>query len=208
MSAGQIRKKSHPVTHKKAARERNRLAAMIRIQDIGICLFEKGGFGTTSVRDIAAAAEVSESSVYRYFGGKGGNLVWEPLDSLFEDELVSSLGTLPILNASEEAFAAAFSRLDTAQRTSLLARTKLAKNSTEAASAVMAQFQTDIAELTGAFAKPLRMRRTNPRPMLLARVVLECVDFALDRWQSSGGSKSLSSLIRESFAALRDLPGL
>jgi len=197
-------------------RERNRRAAMVHIQDVGIELFEKSGFATTSVQDIAAAAQVSESSIYRYFGGKGGILVWEPLDSLFEEELSSRLGLLPILRAAEEGFAAAFSRMDSAQRKSLLARTRIAKRSPEAASAVLAQFQADADELATAFAKTLGMRRrTNPRPALLARVVLECVDLALDRWQASGrptlglgGRASLPLLVAESFAALRDLPEL
>lgn len=188
---------------------------MVHIQDVAVELFQKRGFAPTSVQDVAAAAEVSESSIYRYFGGKGGILVWEPLDAIFEEEFAARLGGLPVLKASEDAFVAAFSRLDSSQRKSLLARTRIAKNSPEAASAVMGQFQADVEELTEAFSKTLGIRRSNPRSALLARVVLECVDLALDRWQGNSkavlggtGRKSLPLLVADSFAALRDLPTL
>ncbi len=186
-------------------RARNRRAAMLHVQTVALERFEANGFAETSVQDIAARAEVSESSVYRYFGGKGGILVWEPLDDLFERALVQYLGTLPILEAAEEAFVSAFSGLDADQKASLMLRNRIARNSPEAAAAVMEQFRSDTAELTEAFAATLRIRANNPRATLLARVVLECIDLALERWESSGGRRALATLVRESFAALREL---
>ncbi len=181
---------------------------MLHVQTVALACFEAKGFAETSVQGIAQEAAVSESSVYRYFGGKGGILVWDPLDSVFEEALVARLGTLPVLQAAEEAFVDAYSSLDREQKLSLLARNRIARGSPEAAAAVMAQFRSDTAELSAAFAIALRVRRTNPRASLMARIVLECVDVALERWEASSGRRSLPTLVRESFAALRELPAL
>lgn len=61
-------------------RERKRLAAMRRIQREAVLLFDAHGYPQVSVERIAAAAEVSPSSVYRYFGTKEHILLWDEYD--------------------------------------------------------------------------------------------------------------------------------
>jgi AcrR family transcriptional regulator len=51
-------------------RERKRIAAMRRIQEVALDLFDSRGFDKVTIEQIARAAEVSTSSVYRYFGTK------------------------------------------------------------------------------------------------------------------------------------------
>ena len=51
-------------------RERKRIAAMRRIQEVALDLFDARGFDKVTIEQIARAAEVSTSSVYRYFGTK------------------------------------------------------------------------------------------------------------------------------------------
>ncbi|WP_327085478.1 TetR/AcrR family transcriptional regulator [Nonomuraea sp. NBC_01738] len=56
-------------------RERRRLKAMRAIQDCALDLFDERGFGAVTIEEIAAAAAISPSSVYRYFGTKEGIVV-------------------------------------------------------------------------------------------------------------------------------------
>lgn len=56
-------------------RERWRLKAMRAIQERALDLFDERGFGAVTIEEIAAAAEVSPSSVYRIFGTKEGIVV-------------------------------------------------------------------------------------------------------------------------------------
>lgn len=63
-------------------RERWRLNAMRTIQERALDLFDERGFDAVTIEEIAAAAEVSPSSVYRYFGTKEGLLVADEFDSL------------------------------------------------------------------------------------------------------------------------------
>jgi AcrR family transcriptional regulator len=74
-------------------RERKRLAAMHRIQSVALDLFEAHGFDAVTIERIAAEAEVSPSSVYRYFGTKEQLVIWDELDpgalAAIEHELAS-----------------------------------------------------------------------------------------------------------------------
>ena len=62
-------------------RERWRISAMRTIQERALDLFDARGFDAVTIEEIASAAEVSPSSVYRYFGTKEGLVVADEFDS-------------------------------------------------------------------------------------------------------------------------------
>jgi len=70
-------------------RERKRRAAMRHIQRVALDLFDERGFQQVSVEQIADTAEVSPSSVYRYFGTKEGIVLADDFDALSEAELTT-----------------------------------------------------------------------------------------------------------------------
>ncbi|MEU0565876.1 helix-turn-helix domain-containing protein [Nonomuraea sp. NPDC005983] len=73
-------------------RERWRLKAMRAIQERALDLFDERGFGAVTIEEIAAAAEVSPSSVYRIFGTKEGIVVTDvEFDSMSPEALESIL---------------------------------------------------------------------------------------------------------------------
>ncbi|MFY1636224.1 TetR/AcrR family transcriptional regulator [Solwaraspora sp. WMMB335] len=47
-----------------------RRAAMARIRNVALDLFEEGGYRATTIDQIAHAAEVAPASIFRYFGSK------------------------------------------------------------------------------------------------------------------------------------------
>lgn len=61
-------------------RERKRLMAMRRIQSVALELFEAHGFDVVTVEQIAASADASPSSVYRWFGTKEQLVIWDEYD--------------------------------------------------------------------------------------------------------------------------------
>ena len=68
-------------------RERRRLQATRTIQERALDLFDARGFDAVTIEEIAAAAEVSPSSVYRYFGTKEGLLVADEFDDMTREAL-------------------------------------------------------------------------------------------------------------------------
>ncbi|MFE3444127.1 TetR/AcrR family transcriptional regulator [Nocardia sp. NPDC059180] len=68
-------------------RERWRLEAMHTIQERALDLFDEKGFGAVTIDEIAAAAEVSPSTVYRLFGTKEGIIVADEFDNMSAEEI-------------------------------------------------------------------------------------------------------------------------
>ncbi|VEG29965.1 TetR/AcrR family transcriptional regulator [Actinomyces howellii] len=61
-------------------RARKKAATMHHIQETALALFSANDFDAVSIEQIAAAAEVSPSTVYRYFGTKEGLVVRDEYD--------------------------------------------------------------------------------------------------------------------------------
>lgn len=61
--------------------ERRKIQAMLEIQDVALGLFESDGYRKVSVEQVAAAAGVSASTIYRYFGTKEQLVVWDHIDT-------------------------------------------------------------------------------------------------------------------------------
>ncbi|MDV3221031.1 helix-turn-helix domain-containing protein [Intrasporangium sp.] len=72
-------------------REQWRRNAMHVIQERALDLFDERGFAAVTIEEIAAAAEVSPSSVYRYFGTKEGLLVADEFDTMAPETLADIL---------------------------------------------------------------------------------------------------------------------
>lgn len=68
-------------------RERKRQRAMRTIQERALDLFDERGFDAVTIEEIAAAAEVSASSVYRYFGTKERIVVADEFDRMSQAAL-------------------------------------------------------------------------------------------------------------------------
>ncbi|WP_280234398.1 TetR/AcrR family transcriptional regulator [Nocardia cyriacigeorgica] len=68
-------------------RERWRRKATHTIQECALDLFDEKGFGAVTIDEIAAAAEVSPSTVYRLFGTKEGIIVADEFDNLSTEEI-------------------------------------------------------------------------------------------------------------------------
>lgn len=63
-------------------RQRKKAAAMAQIQQVAVDLFEEKGFDAVTIEAVAEAAEVSPSTVYRYFGTKEKLVLADQFDDL------------------------------------------------------------------------------------------------------------------------------
>jgi AcrR family transcriptional regulator len=79
---------------------------MRHVQDVALDLFDEHGFDAVTVERIAEAADVSPSSVYRYFGTKEGIVLFEPNEGALRDMETRELDALPLLEALRRMIAA------------------------------------------------------------------------------------------------------
>ena len=98
------------MTSNPGLRERKKLAAMLRIQEVALDLFDERGFDNVTIEQIADAAEVSPSSVYRYFGTKEQVIIWDDFDVQFFGAADVELTTKPPVEAVRSALAEAMTR--------------------------------------------------------------------------------------------------
>jgi AcrR family transcriptional regulator len=70
---------------------------MHRIQTVALALFEEHGFAAVTVERIAHEADVSPSSVYRYFGTKEQIVLWDDYDPIWVASITNELpGSSPL----------------------------------------------------------------------------------------------------------------
>jgi AcrR family transcriptional regulator len=84
-------------------RERKKRSAMRRIQEVAVDLFDERGFEDVTIEQIAEAAEVSPSSVYRYFGTKEQVVLGDEVDVDLFDAIEAELATHPPVEAMRRA---------------------------------------------------------------------------------------------------------
>jgi AcrR family transcriptional regulator len=85
--------------------ERKKRAAMQRIQEAALDLFDAHGYESVTIEQIAEAAEVSPSSIYRYFGTKEQLVLYEEGDLEFLAIVDGELAQKPPLEAVRRALA-------------------------------------------------------------------------------------------------------
>jgi AcrR family transcriptional regulator len=88
-----------PIAAGMGLRERKRLAAMRHVQEVALDLFDEQGYGAVTIEQIAATAEVSPSSIYRYFGTKENLVLWDEYDPAIVRGVIAEMHEHPPLVA-------------------------------------------------------------------------------------------------------------
>jgi AcrR family transcriptional regulator len=121
-------------------RERKKAKTREAIQRQGLRLFREHGFDATTVEQIAAAADISESTFFRYFPTKAEVVLQDDFDPLivqaFRDQ-PAELGPIPALRG---AFRTAFAQLSPGQMEEQRERMDLILSVVELRAAMLDQF--------------------------------------------------------------------
>ncbi len=92
-------------------RERKKAKTRAAIQQHALRLFREQGYDATTVEQIAAAAEVSPSTFFRYFPTKEDVVLWDAFDPLILEAFKAQPAELSPLEALRRALAAAWAGL-------------------------------------------------------------------------------------------------
>lgn len=93
-------------------RERKKARTRAAIQSQALRLFTAQGYAETTIEQIAAAAEVSQSTFFRYFPTKEDTVLYDRLDPVLMRAFVEQPAELTPLQAVRAACAQVFARLD------------------------------------------------------------------------------------------------
>lgn len=93
-------------------RERKKARTRAAIQDHALRLFIEQGYGETTVEQIADAAEVSQSTFFRYFPTKEETVLLDRLDPLLIESFLRQPPEKSLLGAVRSAIIEVFAQLD------------------------------------------------------------------------------------------------
>jgi AcrR family transcriptional regulator len=103
-------------------RERKKQKTRWSIQEHALRLFREQGYDQTTVDQIAAAAEVSPSTFFRYFKTKEDVVLEDQYDPLIEQHFVAAPQEMGLVRALRHALRTALTGIDDAERTTMLHR--------------------------------------------------------------------------------------
>ncbi|HEX5596931.1 MAG TPA: helix-turn-helix domain-containing protein [Micromonosporaceae bacterium] len=180
-------------------RARWRISAMYTIRERALDLFDARGFDAVTIEEIAAAAEVSPSSVYRYFGTKEGILVADEFDSMSQEALEGILD----LNDPVGSLLRAVVAYEATGKQIPQRRVRYFFQVPSVRMAVCANLDRASQRIAPMLAASGRMTPTQ------ARVAANALTFgyfaALEQWYLDGGAESIAKYVDDGLQPLRRL---
>jgi AcrR family transcriptional regulator len=183
-------------------RERKRLTAMRRIQEVAFDLFEREGFNAVTIERIASEADISPSSVYRYFTTKEQLVLWDEYDPIWIDQLVKEISSQSPLQALRRAAEVLIVGPLTTDEVYVRRRTTLIMEepSVEAASALALY---EAAELIGrTLSEALHREHGDLDIQLLSHALVGAITGAIHHWYENGFTVSLGSVLQRALDVL------
>ena len=177
---------------------------MRRIQEAALDLFDERGYDAVTIEQIAEAAEVSPSSVYRYFGTKEHLVLHDELDVQLLDVVQRELALHPPVDAVRRAIADVMTQFF--GRDEELARRKirywLAEPAVQRAAALMTeQFAAAIADaLAEATGRPSGDLDTT----VVATTLVWAMTAAVRHWHATGYAQPLEDELQQALALLEN----
>lgn len=114
-----------PETSAMSLRERKKLKARQTIRQEAFRLFAEQGYQATTVEQIAAAAEVSPSTFFRYFTTKEAVILSDEYDSALAEALARRPAGEPVITAIRRALTDSLQQVLDADRDELITRVRL-----------------------------------------------------------------------------------
>jgi AcrR family transcriptional regulator len=183
-------------------RERKKQKTRWAIQEHALRLFAEKGYEATTVDQIAAAAEISPSTFFRYFKTKEDLVVEDEYDAMMEAGLRDRPPEMPALPAIRETVRLAFAQMTTADRAKLLERSRLIfsvpalrARSVENLLSTIDLIGRGVAERTGRDAKDVEVRA-------FAGAVVGALTGVATLWIENDGKVDLGELTDEALGIL------
>ena len=183
-------------------RERKKLAAMRRIQAMALDLFDEFGFENVTIEQIAAAAEVSPSSVYRYFGTKEGVVLWDEGDIEFVEAVQTEMSGHSPVEAVRRAMAQVLAAYFEANEERAKRLTRLLFEEPALRSAQLEQVNGFTAMVAAALAHASGREESDLDVQVVATVLVGALMVAARHWYDTGYKTSLQEEMEQALAVV------
>jgi AcrR family transcriptional regulator len=180
-----------PASLRQRKRERTRAALIAAALD----LFERQGYEATTIDEIAAAADVSPRTFFRYFASKEAVAFGDDVGPEIIGLIAARPADEPVLDSVRRVVTGSLGLVSEEDRDALLARLRIVYR-TPSLRARRWEFQLEMGRMTGAI---LASRRGLPPDDLGSRVaaaaVFTAIEVAMDDWQQHEGREDLGAAI-------------
>jgi AcrR family transcriptional regulator len=183
-------------------RERKKQKTRWAIQEHALRLFAEQGYDATTVEQIAAAAEVSPSTFFRYFPTKEDVVLADDYDPLLVAAFEAVPSDLGPVAAMRQASRSAFGQIDVVEQAKVLERTKLTLSVPALRARSLENFAGTIALLAEPIARRLGRDPSDLGARTLAGACLGAMLVAIFEWVETDGAKPLADLIDEALGLL------
>lgn len=184
---------------KAGLRERKKRFAMRRIQEVALDLFDERGFEDVTIEQIAEAAEVSPSSVYRYFGTKEHMVLWDEVDVDLFDAIESELATHPPVEAMRRALSTVVPQIfdghDLGKR-----KTRYAFDEPALRAALLEQTDALTRRVAEALARASGRAADELEPQVIASMLMTAMMTAARHWHARGYRDSIVDELERALA--------
>jgi AcrR family transcriptional regulator len=183
-------------------RERKKQKTRWAIQEHALRLIAEQGYDATTIDQIAAAAEISPSTFFRYFPSKEDLIIEDEYDAALVEGLRTAPPELSPLSALRHTMRQAFVNMPPEEKAKVLARTKLTMSVPALRARTLENFLATMGLLRDAMSF-----RTGRSPddfgiRALAGAIVGALVASIELWVANDGADDIMELVDRTLAAL------
>jgi AcrR family transcriptional regulator len=181
-------------------RERKKQKTRWAIQEHALRLIAEQGYEATTVDQIAAAAEISPSTFFRYFPTKEDLIIEDEYDALMLHGLSTLDSSVPPMDAVRQIICTALAAMTEHERDKILERSKLILSVPALRSRSLENFTKTVDLLAGVMARRTGLAADSVEILTFAGAVIGALTSVIFSWVTSGGEGDLVGRVDRSLA--------
>jgi AcrR family transcriptional regulator len=179
------------------------MRTMSAIQRVAFRLFAEQGYDATTVEQIAAAADVSPATFFRYFRSKAELVSTDEFDPLLAERFVARPAGEDVVTALLETMRELLGVMEQEDRDSLVERIRLMGTSTKLQAQLWQGLQANVDTLAAAVATRTGRDPSSLEVRALAAATVSALMEVVQAWAASGGREDLVALAERALGQLR-----
>jgi AcrR family transcriptional regulator len=176
-------------------RQRKRARTRAALIAAALELFERKGFEATTIDEIAAAADVSPRTFFRYFATKEEVALGDDLGHELVDLIAARPAEEPMLESVRRVISDGLALISEDDRKALLARLRIVYR-TPSLRARRWEFQLEMGRISGALLAERRgLQPDDLGSRVTAAAAFTAIEVAMDHWQQHDGREDLVTVL-------------